>query len=110
MTRLTIAILAFLAIAAGADAHDDAAWIQDDPTYQVAGGGQHCCGPTHCAIAPDDLAIQEGGHWYVPSTHQTFKDGEHNGLYPSVDGKLWECHRFVDGQITYVCLFVPMRG
>lgn len=83
-----VAALSLMAISANflgvAHAHGDAQWIADEPKFS------YCCGVHDCSVAPDSEVREVPGGWYLPSTGQTFLEGNPD-LHVSRDNRPWWC-------------------
>lgn len=83
-------------------AHGDAQWIQSDPKLS------YCCGVHDCERAPLSAVKGVNGGWYLPSTGQTFRDGEPD-LHMSKDQDFWWCRPpSWNGYVK--CFFAPAGG
>lgn len=114
--RLKLYSLAFLfyagsmfAAALDARAHDDAAWIMDNPGY-VDDAGVHCCGPSDCRreSAAKFREAPEGVYVAIGAGDETLMPRRlvGHGLYASTDDDWWMCIRA--GVIR--CVFKPTTG
>lgn len=83
-------------------AHGDAQWIANEPKFS------YCCGIDDCHVAADSEVVPIKDGWYLPSTGQTFREGDPD-LHVSRDHRPWWCKPpSWNGWVK--CLFVPGRG
>jgi hypothetical protein len=106
------ALVPSLLVAAGvvtagvATAHDDAWWIEQEPTYRRADNTAHCCSKYHCNPISSELVERVAGGWvYLPSG-QLFADDQPYGLYQSIDIQFWGCTQGAG----LGCLFTAKTG
>jgi hypothetical protein len=107
--RKSACVLFFLLLASGPSlAHEDAAWIMQNPAYKDQ-NGTHCCGPSDCKRerATDFREAPEGIYVTTASGELLMpRSLVGRGLYPSINDDWWICAR--EGVVK--CVFKPTTG
>ena len=97
-------------------AHDEALWIERDPSF-IGEDGKHCCGPGDCMRFAEGDFQRDGDEIYFLPTMQKFqRNGP--GIYQSQTSDWWACIPGGTGMgpaidptrpPMAICIFVPIH-
>jgi hypothetical protein len=102
-----------LLLSTSAYPHDDAHWIEQNPSY-ISEDGKHCCGPGDCMRFGKDYFRQDDDAIYFLPTMQKFRlNGP--GVHQSQTEDWWACLPGVGARglpippPSAICIFVPFH-
>lgn len=111
--RLLSVSVVGLVFGASVNAHDDANWIERNPSY-LDGNGNHCCGPGDCRRLGKEYFRLDGDAIYYLPTMQKFRlNGP--GVHQSQTDDWWACIPGGNGAPDWVqapsaiCIFIPFH-
>jgi hypothetical protein len=89
MRHLLAAGAAGLLLSTSVHAHDDAYWIEHNPSY-VGENGKHCCGPGDCRrLGKEHFRQDDDAIYYLPTMQEFRLNGP--GVHRSQTADWWAC-------------------
>jgi hypothetical protein len=114
MRHLLAAGVAGLLLGTAAYAHDEAHWIEENPSF-VGEGGKHCCGPGDCNRGPKEyFRLDDDTIHFLPTMQKFRLNGP--GVHRSQTDDWWACTPGLSVAVEpllpappAVCIFVPFH-
>jgi hypothetical protein len=114
MRHLLTAAAVGLLLSTSVYAHDDAHWIEHNPSY-VGENGKHCCGPSDCRrLGKEHFRHDDDAIYYLPTMQKFTLNGP--GVYRSETAEWWACTHGGVGTgeklppPSVSCIFVPFHS